>query len=36
MTPREVFETAVHAGIYTEDGKLTGHYAEPADEDSSD
>lgn len=34
MTPREVFETAVRAGIYTPDGKLTEHYAERPDEGS--
>lgn len=26
MTPDQLFELAVRAGIYTEDGKLTRHY----------
>jgi len=26
MTPQQVFELAVEAGIYTSDGKLTEHY----------
>jgi hypothetical protein len=26
MTPKEVFELAVRAGIYTPDGELTAHY----------
>lgn len=35
MIPREVFESAVRAGIYTPDGKLTEHYADRHDEDPS-
>jgi hypothetical protein len=34
MTPQEVFQTAVRAGIYTSDGKLTEHYADAPDRGS--
>jgi hypothetical protein len=27
MTPEEIFQTSVDAGIYTKAGKLTKHYA---------
>ena len=32
MSPKEVFQTAVDAGIYTPDGKLTQHYAPGSEE----
>jgi hypothetical protein len=31
MSADEIFETAVRAGIYTPDGRLTEHYAEEPD-----
>lgn len=33
-TPEEIFQSSVRSGIYTQDGKLTKHYA-PTSEDSS-
>ncbi|MBI5543841.1 MAG: hypothetical protein HY901_08145 [Deltaproteobacteria bacterium] len=32
MTPDEVFQTAVRAGIYTADGRLTSHYSSNGNE----
>ena len=32
MSPHEVFLTAVRAGIYTPDGRLTEHYADLPEE----
>jgi len=35
MSPQEVFLTAVRAGIYTPDGRLTEHYADQPEESAA-
>lgn len=32
MTPEQIFQTAVRAGIYTPDGRLTEHYRDNSSE----
>jgi hypothetical protein len=35
MSPKQIFELAVRAGIYTKSGKLTKHYRDDAEPSAS-